>query len=830
MRFKCFSGILIPGMFLMLGMIVFYTGRSFAIETEKLVSNEYLYPTEISPSESLIDFGSKKNKGIIDLPFASQPNANRGSADFVISMDASFAIKYYLDLENMDPDITYSNPVLYLKSEKGWYSASGTPIALSDPNKTRFVFLMNKMRTEGTPTGFHKIDAIRVAIYRKEDKDSRLRLIGFTSPKPSILIVQTKSSDSSSYSLVKGMQNILRRSLVSFQVLEEENLTQERITGSPIIMVPYQEKMSKKSVAMLIDYAKRGGMLIAAYLMPSELMNAMGFQSGKYVRADRSGYSFREMKINPKSVGSFHGLIPESLFQSSHNIISTQPIPDKEIQDPFLKEPKNKPRIIAWWYDAEGKKTDHPAILQSGYGLYFSHVLYQGGDEEKGKFLRAFCLLRDPVFRRDLLLERWREIFTIGRRLENDSREFDKQVLPEILQFLKSRGWTTDQIEGLLKGNISPSGFEDYTRFTRDLDQLKENRILAFTRTIEGKNGEARFWWEHSGTGAYPGDWDRTCRELADLNYTGIAVNMLWGGSAHYKSDFLPPHKHYLKYGDQVDQAAKACRKYGLELHVWKVNFNMLNAPDEFTAQMEREGRTQIMMNGERKKWLCPSHPKNRQLEIDVMLEVAKKYPVDGIHFDYIRYDGGGGCFCPGCQERFGKYYFEKTGRKIVDLVKEYKSDKDIQKALSEWKADQITAVVRGVRERVKKECPRVKMSAAVFRDYPNCRDIFGQDWVKWIKAGYLDFVCPMDYTNNLSVFDGWIKKQRELIGKDFPLYPGIGLSSSSSSLRADQTAIQIEMTRKLGAQGYVIFCLNEKTINGVGKILKKGPNRNKTK
>ena len=33
----------------------------------------------------------------------------------------------------------------------------------------------------------------------------------------------------------------------------------------------------------------------------------------------------------------------------------------------------------------------------------------------------------------------------------------------------------------------------------------------------------------------------------------------------------------------------------------------------------------------------------------------ARKYDVDGIHFDYIRYPDGDHCFCAGCRERFGR-------------------------------------------------------------------------------------------------------------------------------------------------------------------------------
>ncbi|GAH52104.1 unnamed protein product, partial [marine sediment metagenome] len=76
----------------------------------------------------------------------------------------------------------------------------------------------------------------------------------------------------------------------------------------------------------------------------------------------------------------------------------------------------------------------------------------------------------------------------------------------------------------------------------------------------------------------------------------------------------------------------------------------------EFKVRMKAQGRTQVNYNGSSNdRWLCPSHPDNRKLEIESMLEVARKYDVDGLHFDYIRYPGKEGCFCKGCRLRFEK-------------------------------------------------------------------------------------------------------------------------------------------------------------------------------
>jgi len=71
-----------------------------------------------------------------------------------------------------------------------------------------------------------------------------------------------------------------------------------------------------------------------------------------------------------------------------------------------------------------------------------------------------------------------------------------------------------------------------------------------------------------------------------------------------------------------------------------------------------------------------------------------------------------------------------------------------------DWRRSNITAVVRAVAEQARALKPRLKISAAVFRDWPRDRDNVGQDWKLWCDRGWLDFVCPMDYTSSHRQFE----------------------------------------------------------------------------
>jgi len=100
---------------------------------------------------------------------------------------------------------------------------------------------------------------------------------------------------------------------------------------------------------------------------------------------------------------------------------------------------------------------------------------------------------------------------------------------------------------------------------------------------------------------------------------------------------------------------------------------------------------------------------------------------------------------------------------------------------------------------------PKIKISAAVFRNWVSDRDGVGQDWKLWCDRGYLDFVCPMDYTPSNRGFENMVTQQLQWAGRT-PCYPGIGVSASSSRFGVDRTIEQINLTRRHATGGFVIF------------------------
>jgi len=79
---------------------------------------------------------------------------------------------------------------------------------------------------------------------------------------------------------------------------------------------------------------------------------------------------------------------------------------------------------------------------------------------------------------------------------------------------------------------------------------------------------------------------------------------------------------------------------------------------------------------------------------------------------------------------------------------------------------------------------------------------------VTWCKKGWLDFVCPMNYTLRDEQFEENTKIHREALPAGFPLVEGIGIAAGPGRMEMpQQLALQIAVARRHGAAGFVGFC-----------------------
>ena len=365
-------------------------------------------------------------------------------------------------------------------------------------------------------------------------------------------------------------------------------------------------------------------------------------------------------------------------------------------------------------------------------------------------------------------------------------------------------------------------GEEKFAEAAKEAGEAREQLKKAYCEAQQPLPGEFRAFWCHSATGVPGMSWDEAIHRLAENGFTAIIPNMLSGGAAFYDSKVLPVAAQVARRGDQIRECVAACRKYGIKIYVWKLDWNLGgSAPKDFVKKMRREGRLQQSSTGKEELWLCPSHPENQKLEAEAMLEVVRNYDVDGIHFDYIRYPDIDHCFCAGCRERFQ----HATGATLKQWPADVLEGGALRQQWLDWRRANITGVVKTISEQARAIKPGIQISAAVFRYWTTDRDAVGQDWKVWCDRGYVDFVCPMDYTPSTARLSDMVEQQVQWAGKA-RCYPGLGVSSSSSHFGVDRTIEEINVTRRFNTHGFVIFNYGAKESEDLLPMLGLGETR----
>jgi uncharacterized lipoprotein YddW (UPF0748 family) len=326
----------------------------------------------------------------------------------------------------------------------------------------------------------------------------------------------------------------------------------------------------------------------------------------------------------------------------------------------------------------------------------------------------------------------------------------------------------------------------------------------AFTASMPTRRRpEFRGAWIHSPEVPHD-DWGGFFKAMKQANLNALLPNVCSAGVAHYDSDLMPLSDLVKSRGPQMQKMMSAAKRNAIELHLWRVNLRLGGVGAAAVNKLKSEGRICLDRNGKvvggpNGGTLCPSHPENQRLEVAAMLEMARKFKPDGVHFDYIRYPNATACYCQGCRARFERF----IGRAVAEWPKDVLSGGALHERYQQFRRDQITAIVREASRRLRAEAPAVKISAAVFSNWETARDRVGQDWVKWVETGLLDFVCPMDYTTNAEELAQIVARQRRWVGGRVPLYVGVGAYRAGA---AWQVADLTETAFAQGADGVVYF------------------------
>ncbi|MFA7348193.1 MAG: family 10 glycosylhydrolase [Desulfurivibrionaceae bacterium] len=337
-----------------------------------------------------------------------------------------------------------------------------------------------------------------------------------------------------------------------------------------------------------------------------------------------------------------------------------------------------------------------------------------------------------------------------------------------------------------------------------------------------------------------PAEVASVCSEAKQAGLDRLLVQVRGRADALYRSDIAPraetPASTPVEF-DPLAQLLTACAP--LPLHAWLNVFYLWGGadppenpkhpgyPDQPWILTDNTGRP-VSSYSEREKrlgWIegsyaDPASAAYRALFVEVVRELLTRYPVAGIHLDFMRYPGPGygkndvpaGEFAQlwGIDPRLLP---ERLNAEAVTSWLEgtqAPADRVLTTAAlfwNEFRAGQVTQLLREVRQAMAQSgTPGVALSAAVLPEPSAAYLENGQEWQAWAAEGLVDTLYPMAYFGDTDR----IKAQLREIAANTPRAPGVafwaGLGASNKGTK--QLGEEARIAGEYGYDGVSVFSL----------------------
>jgi uncharacterized lipoprotein YddW (UPF0748 family) len=355
-------------------------------------------------------------------------------------------------------------------------------------------------------------------------------------------------------------------------------------------------------------------------------------------------------------------------------------------------------------------------------------------------------------------------------------------------------------------------------------------------------DGEVRALWVQRTSLTSPAAIARMVGAARAAGFNTLLVQVRGRGDAFFNDGVEPRASVLVGQPASFDPLAtvlSSARSAGLRVHAW-VNINLIASATELPAaqrhiiyrhpewlmvpralahemagvdrdspeyvgKLARHARAQsAQVEG---LYLSPISGDAVAYTVSVVADLVKRYNVDGVHFDYLRYPTDEFDYSPGALSTFRREVAGELSRAERERYDARLSTEPTVYAdafpeqWQDFRRMRLTMLTARLYASIKSYRRNAIVSAAVV---PDAREAFShrlQDWPGWTEGGLLDVLCPMAYTDDPAAFRAQIDSVR-LLAKDIPVWAGIGAYRLSTS----ETIENILTAREIGARGIVLF------------------------
>lgn len=302
---------------------------------------------------------------------------------------------------------------------------------------------------------------------------------------------------------------------------------------------------------------------------------------------------------------------------------------------------------------------------------------------------------------------------------------------------------------------------------------------------------------------------DGVIKAAETAGFQGIFAQVCGRAESYYDSDLLPLAPGVEVGFDPLAYLLAEAHQRGIQVHAW-VNAYTISSitqiPEAPQHVLHRHPEWILVDNTGRSLrnyqkatddvpaiFLDPGAAGVRGFVASVVEEILERYPVDGIHLDYIRYPGVQFGYSPSSREQFQAAYGWDPLSDQLFCGPEW----------DDWRRAQVTATVADVKSIVDAQPRAVQYSTAVFFDPTVARENYFQDWPTWIQNDLVDFVVPMIYLEDPIRFALALEKIENCVDQK-RVYPGIGAYKILD--RPEALTAQVRRSAEMGFSGIVFF------------------------
>ncbi|MGV6944585.1 glycoside hydrolase family 10 protein [Sphingobacterium kyonggiense] len=322
---------------------------------------------------------------------------------------------------------------------------------------------------------------------------------------------------------------------------------------------------------------------------------------------------------------------------------------------------------------------------------------------------------------------------------------------------------------------------------------------------------------------------------LKKNNFNAVIFQVRPSADALYKSNY-EPWSYFLTgsigkapspYYDPLEFWVEEAHKRGLELHVWLNPYRAhhSNGGQVTSESMVNKASDYVVRLRNGMYWFDPASQKTQDHASNVVMDIVKRYDIDGVHFDdyfypYASYNGGGDF-----PDDATWSAYRRSGGNL---------------SRSDWRRDNVNKFIKRIYTQIKAEKPAVKFGLSPFGiwkpGYPagvtgsSQYDELYADAKLWLNEGWIDYFTPQLYwpiNPPKQSFTALLKWWESENTHKRHLWPGLNTVAVSTSNRVQEIKNQIEVTREVipNSTGAVHWSIAGLTKNpSMLKALHEGP------